>query len=365
MNADAVATRMSVLSRALPSRILIVDDDELELELMTDRVRAAGFEVAFASNGQQALALLDQQWYPLLITDWQMPVMDGIALTEALRSRGIVDTYIIMLTARGASVDYERGYISGVDDYLTKHVPDAELLARISAGFNTLALRRSLKAANDALEQSVTIDAESGAFAMREVYSKLHGEIARAQRYGRQLAVMTFGVRAVDRVTKEAVALPAELLREVAQTIEGSLRAYVDWIGRLDVKVGDAFTVVLPETGMGEAPIIKERVLSALRRWAESAQDLELAFSVGAAALERGADRDAPVVGAAEMLDVAEHCRPCPGRAGPEQLGAVQRSVACHLSIACRHGYVVDGECTLKGRPLAARGSDPTEAAAG
>jgi len=362
MNADAVATRMSVLSRALPSRILLVDDDELELELMADRVRAAGFEVAHASNGQQALELLDQQWYPLIITDWQMPVMDGIALTEALRGRGVVDTYIIMLTARGASVDYERGYVSGVDDYLTKRVPDAELLARISAAFTTLALRRSLKAANDALEQSVTIDAQSGAFAMREVYIKLHGEIARAQRYGRQLAVLTFGARAVDCNTKEATALPTELLRGIAQTIEGSLRAYVDWIGRLDVSVGDAFTVILPETGLGEAPIIKERVLAALRRWSEQVQGLELTFSVGAAALERGTARDAPV-GAAEMLEVAEHCRPCLGRTGPEQLSAVQRSVACHLSIACRHGYVVDSERALKGRPLAARGSDPSEAA--
>lgn len=364
MKADGVATRMSVLSRALPSRILLVDDDEIELELMVARVRAAGFEVACAANGQQALELLDRQWYPVLITDWQMPVMDGIALTEALRGRGSVDTYIIMLTARDASVDYERGYAAGVDDYLTKRVTDAELLARICAGFNMLALRRSLQAAHDALEQSVRIDAQSGTFAMREVYTKLHSEIARAQRYRRQLSVLTLGVHTVDRNAKQATALPSELLREIAQTLQGSLRAQVDWIGRLDVNVGDAFTVVLPETGMGEVPIIKERVLGTLRRWAENVPGLELAFSVGAAALERGAGRDAPV-DAAEMLDVAEHCRPCPGRTSPEQLSAVQRSVACRLSIACRHGYVVDGECTLKGRPLAARGSDPTKAATG
>jgi hypothetical protein len=43
------------------------------------------------------------------------------------------------------------------------------------------------------------------------------------------------------------------------------------------------------------------------------------------------------------------HCRACPGHSSPEQLAAVQRSVACHIGIACRHGYVVDQECTLKG----------------
>src|SRR5262245_44645123 len=88
MNADAMATRMSVLTRALPSRILIVDDDPLESELMSDRLVSAGFDVARASNGEEALALLDRQWYPLVITDWNMPVMDGIAFTQALRSRG-------------------------------------------------------------------------------------------------------------------------------------------------------------------------------------------------------------------------------------------------------------------------------------
>jgi CheY-like chemotaxis protein len=79
---------MSVLGRALPSRVLLVDDDELELELMADRLEAAGFEVACASHGEAALQLIEQQWYPLVITDWLMPVMDGIAFTEELRGRG-------------------------------------------------------------------------------------------------------------------------------------------------------------------------------------------------------------------------------------------------------------------------------------
>src|SRR5919107_938422 len=115
MKAERMATRMSVLGRALPSRVLLVDDDELELELMADRLAAAGFEVARASNGEEALCAIEQQWYPLVITDWLMPVMDGIAFTEALRARGITDTYILMLTMREASVDYERGYVAGVD----------------------------------------------------------------------------------------------------------------------------------------------------------------------------------------------------------------------------------------------------------
>lgn len=357
MNADAMATRIAVLSRALPSRVLLVDDDELELELMADRLVGAGFEVARASNGEEALCLIEQQWYPLVITDWLMPVMDGIELVEALRARGITDTYIIMLTMREASVDYERGYISGVDDYLSKRVPDAELFARITAAFNTLALRRSLKQAQSALEQATTVDPESGAFALRELYTRLHGEIRRAQRYSRKLTVLTLNVRAFEPGAAEGAALPKEALRGVVHTVDAVVRAQIDWIGRLDSTEGAAFALVLPELGVSDAPRVKDRLLEELRRFAATLEPLELRFSFGVASLEdSGAQGTA--VDTAEFLEIASQCRACPGHAGPEQLSTVQRSVACHVAIVCRQGYVVDSECSLKSHGSARRASD-------
>lgn len=362
MNTDAMATRMSVLTRALPSRILVVDDDELEIELMSDRLQSAGFEVARASNGEEALAVLDRQWYPLVITDWQMPVMDGIAFTEALRARGVEDTYIIMLTMRGTSLDYERGYVSGVDDYLTKKVPDAELFARIHAAFNTLALRRSLRETQAALEESVTIDAESGAFAQSELHGRLHSEIRRAQRYGRQLALVTVGVQVLG-AKREACMPSGDILRGVVQMIDGVVRAHVDWVGRLETPVGAAFAIVLPEAGISDAPVIKDRLLVALRRYAEAGRPLPLEFTFGVSALERSGNDGAPV-DAREMLQVAAHCRECPGHTSSAQLSAVQRSVACHVAIVCRHGYVVDSECALKGSDSTGK-ADSSRALAG
>jgi PleD family two-component response regulator len=363
MKADAMATRMSVLGRALPSRVLVVDDDELELELMADRLAHAGFEVSCAPNGEEALQLIDQQWYPLVITDWLMPVMDGIAFTEALRERGATDTYIIMLTMREASVDYERGYIAGVDDYLSKRVPDAELFARITAAFNTLALRRSLKEAQAALEQTVAIDAESGAFALRELYTRLNGEIRRAQRYGRKLTLLTLAVSASDRATAVETALTPEILRGIVHTIESVVRLQIDWTGRLDSERGAAFAIVLPESSISEAPRIKERLLAAFRQFEQVFAQLQFAFAFGVAALE-GQGQPTPAVDTAELIEIAGLCRRCPGHTGQEQLAAVQRSVACHASIVCRHGYAVDDECSLKSRS-AARLQDSGHALAG
>lgn len=346
MKPDVMAARMAVLTRALPRRILLVDDDDLQQDLMTERLSAAGFELTRAMNGEEALAVLATQWFPVVITDWQMPVMDGIALTETLRRKGVEDTYIIMLSMRDASIDYERGYLAGVDDYLTKNVSDADLFARIYAAYNTLGLRRSLKEAQAALDDTVSIDAASGAFATRELYSKLHAEIHRAQRYGRRLAALMINVVLAD----DHAPPPDEILKDIVRTIDSTVRAHVDWIGRAVADTGAMFALVLPEAGIVETPIVKERLLRALRLYAEN-EGVRLEFRVGAVALEHSqadSTQTRAPVDATEMLDVAAHCLNCPGRTSPEQLRAVQRSVAGHVAIVCRHGYVVDSVCTLK-----------------
>ena len=344
MKADAIATRMSVLTRALPLRILLVDDDELELELLADRLADAGFEVTQASNGQQALEALRDRWYPLVITDWQMPVMDGLEFSEALRARGEQDTYIIMLTMRDSNLDFERGYLSGVNDYLTKKVPDAELFARINAAFNTLALRRSLKQAQEALDTSSIIDPASGSLSVRELRTRLHSEVLRAQRYGRQLMVITVGAKRADAAT-----ISAEVMRGIAQTLSTAVRAHVDWVARLGEGDECTFAIVLPEANVGDGPAIKNRLFVALDRYAQT-ENLILNFSSGLVALERHGP-GGPAVEASVLLNVAEHCRSCSGRVGMEQLIAVKQSVAGHVAIPCRQGYAVASECPLHPLP--------------
>jgi DNA-binding response OmpR family regulator len=382
MKADAMATRLSVLTRALPMRLLIVDDDELELALIADRLVGAGFEVQRALNGEEALAMLSRRWMPVVITDWQMPVMDGIAFTEELRARGVEDTYVIMLTMRESSMDYERGYHAGVDDYLTKKLPDAELFARIHAGFNTLALRRSLQQTRTELQNASRVDAESGASSTSETLHRLQSEIRRAQRYGRLLSLITLGVHPVQAAADSrggatsasplldaSASAPAPavevsqqqpatlgvgspVLNAIVQSVQGVLRTHVDWVGRLPTDNGKvAFAVVLPEAGAPDGPAIKERIRRALEVIPAAVFGGQpLAFDFGLASLERGS-RDSRLIDAPELVSVAEHCRACSGHTGPEQLNAVQRSVAVGVTIACRHGYAVASHCSFKADP--------------
>jgi phosphoserine phosphatase RsbU/P len=141
----AVTGKLRTLSQDMRLKILVVDDDELEGSLVADQLHVRGFEVARAADGAQALAIIETQSFPVILVDWSMPVMDGIEYTQRLRAGGMEDSYVIMLTARDTTLDYQAGYHAGVDDYLTKKVRDTELLARIHAGLNTFNLRRSLK----------------------------------------------------------------------------------------------------------------------------------------------------------------------------------------------------------------------------
>ncbi len=151
INTGTVTRRMRALAADIPLSVLVVDDDELERALISDRLAQRGIEVGQAENGAQALELLGREIVPVVVVDWHMPVMDGIEFTEKFRGANPGDTYVIMLTARKEEFDFERGYSAGVDDYLTKGVRESELIARIHAGLHTYNLRVQLRNARVAL----------------------------------------------------------------------------------------------------------------------------------------------------------------------------------------------------------------------
>jgi len=154
INSGAVTEKLRALSAALPLSVLIVDDDELERALIGDLLTQRGIVVGEAVNGAVALQRLQNEKVPVVIVDWHMPVMDGIEFTEKFRASKQAETYVIMLTARREDFDFERGYRAGVDDFLSKGVREAELVARIHAGLHTYSLRVQLREARAALSQA-------------------------------------------------------------------------------------------------------------------------------------------------------------------------------------------------------------------
>jgi CheY-like chemotaxis protein len=138
IDTGVITLRLRALSEDSALKILVVDDDELARALLSDRLQSRGFEVTQAGDGREAMELLEEQPFPVLLVDWRMPLMDGLELTRAVRARGMLEIYVIMLTSTEDEIGYEQGYQAGVDDYLTKKVRDVELLARIHAAFDWL-----------------------------------------------------------------------------------------------------------------------------------------------------------------------------------------------------------------------------------
>lgn len=112
-------------------RILVVDDEQAILDLVSLGLRYGGFEVDSSRDGESALRVAREFHPHLAIIDVLMPGMDGFALCRALRAREIQG--IIMLTARDDVLDRVHGLELGADDYLTKPFDFRELLARVRA----------------------------------------------------------------------------------------------------------------------------------------------------------------------------------------------------------------------------------------
>lgn len=119
-------------------KILLVEDEKGLILTLTDRLESEGFEVETATDGEAGLSLALEESFDLIILDVMLPRKNGFDVCRDLRRKN-VETPVLMLTAKGETIDKVLGLKLGADDYLTKPFEVMELLARIEA-----LLRRSV-----------------------------------------------------------------------------------------------------------------------------------------------------------------------------------------------------------------------------
>jgi diguanylate cyclase (GGDEF)-like protein len=254
----AESKEMTQQTNGETGRILVVDDNQDNIEIIAARLRYRGYDIIEASDGAQALALVQETAPDLILLDIMLPDIDGYEISRRIKgSESLPFIPIILVTARDSTQDKVAGLDAGADDYLTKPINFPELEARVRSMLRIKRLQDELEEKNRELERLSISDGLTGLYNHRHIHGLLGEEFDRTERTNDKLSVAmfdldrfkavndTFGHQAGDRVLVEM----AEILRESARDI--------DRLGRYG---GEEFMALLPETGVEDAIVFVERV---------------------------------------------------------------------------------------------------------
>ena len=257
-------------------RVLIVDDDALARGRMAALLGRAQYRVEQAASAEEALRVLHAVDCHIVLTDWQMPGMDGLTLCRTVRftqTEGY--TYLLMLTIRNSKDDLLASLAAGVDDFLAKGTSSLEILARLDVGRRIVSVERALR--NVCANHGGLTDPVTGAMNSRHFVREVTRELARARRYRRPLAILRAEVaQFAPTVERYGYQAGVDMLTGFVERIGGCIRKSSDWIARLD---GADFAIVLPETasaGAGRVMQKFEAILSSEPLLTSSGQPIEL-----------------------------------------------------------------------------------------
>ena len=219
-------------------KVLIAEDEAISRRLLQSYLERWGHEVVAARNGAEAWNLFQSVEFPIVISDWMMPEMDGLELIRRIRAchrRGYV--YAILVTSKSQTEDIIAGMDAGADDFVAKPYDQDELRVRLRAGQRLIELETALLTSLEGLAQARECEVEIGAKIQQTL---LLGQPPRNLR----------GVRVA------ALSIPS-------QQIDGDFYDFFEHHARrLDVVVGDVMGKGVPAALLGAA--IKSQFLRAL-----------------------------------------------------------------------------------------------------
>ncbi|MDD2859219.1 MAG: response regulator, partial [Candidatus Nanopelagicales bacterium] len=197
-----------------PPRVLVVDDDAMVRELLKLTLEGAGCNVAVAGDGRQALEACEASRPDLIVSDIEMPGMDGLELLKTVRGDDrLRDVPMIMLSRRGEMADVVHGLSLGADDYIAKPFKVPEVIARVQSKLQ----RRPVPI--DRLRH----DLQTDALTQQAFKHELERELTRIRRNGGHCAVAAIATADMQLMgtklsTREVAEVTAQMVQIVAAT---------------------------------------------------------------------------------------------------------------------------------------------------
>jgi two-component system cell cycle response regulator len=286
-------------------RIMVVEDDPIVRRLLhTWLEKECGHTVCAAKDGREALVLAVDFAPHIVITDWRMPEMDGVALCRALRSTSWGQSvYVLMLTAADLESELVVAFEAGVDDYVSKPPNLRALGARLKGAWRYVKLREAaeqdskrltdmaaeLALTNRRLQQAALTDPltllgnrRAGLVALTQAWSA-------ATRHADALTLMSFDIDHFKAINDQhGHAAGDSVLQQVGQTLRDASRKE-DTVCRWG---GEEFLVISPKVSLSEGVVAGDRLRKAIAGLSirYGGQDIAVRSSVGIASWEKGLD---------------------------------------------------------------------------
>jgi len=287
--------------------ILIVDDLPQNLQVLGSILRKNKYQIAVATNGQQALDVLNNISPDLILLDVMMPGIDGHEVCRRLKEQERTrEISIIFLTAKSETADIVKGFELGAVDYVTKPFNATELLARVKTHIELkknrdviLNLNEKLEEKNKILEKLAVTDSLTRVFNHSHIIDRLSNEICAAQRHSDSLSITMFDIdhfKSINDTYGHQVG--DDVLILVTNTIKDALRE-IDIIGRYG---GEEFLVVMRKTDRKGCFIASERIRKQIEALTWEQEKLHVTISGGIGTIE-GTEETA-----ATMIKRADEC---------------------------------------------------------
>ncbi|MGD0767321.1 MAG: response regulator [Tepidisphaeraceae bacterium] len=298
--AQQAAVLFAAKQAAVPQardRVVVVDDDAVTRSMIADFLTAHGFAPASFEDPAKAMESIKQQRPRLIISDWEMPRMDGLELCRRVRAQTRGDyVHFILLTVHAGNEELAQAFDAGVDDFLAKPFEETELMARIRSGLRSAAfheevlrqtqgsrqMNEQLISLNSRLESLATTDDLTGLYNRREAIRRLEEQWTTDEGRQRPLEVVILDIDHFKRINDEYGHLAGDqVLREVAQTLRKCVRS-TDAVCRIG---GEEFLIILPFQTTLEAELCADRCREAVaaKEFEYRGQLLKTTLSAGVA----------------------------------------------------------------------------------